>query len=252
MVVENVLRADQTLPSYQCRTAVVLRSYRQSWTDKGRELRPRSDGLVTIMTDRGGLLWLGTSAKNDRYSVTWATHTSQVTALPLVRAIPWEQSLCGQHGAHLGPAGPRWAPCWPHEPCYQGSVVTLVLEKQRGKIWVKISHESTWNLYYNHNKTKHNTTEYILYGMYSMSNTNLIPLSVEIWIWRKVPCSANRKMPLMSSLCPWSEREKDDGKNVCARSMRPSFNTSDMSLMMGSRHSPSWWWQAISIMTVMW
>ena len=29
--------------------------------------------------------------------------------------------LMGQHGAHLGPVGPRWAPCWPHEPCYQGS-----------------------------------------------------------------------------------------------------------------------------------
>ena len=27
----------------------------------------------------------------------------------------------GHSGAHLGPAGPRWAPCWPHEPCYQGS-----------------------------------------------------------------------------------------------------------------------------------
>ena len=26
----------------------------------------------------------------------------------------------GQHGAHLGPVGPRWAPCWPREPCYQG------------------------------------------------------------------------------------------------------------------------------------
>ena len=26
----------------------------------------------------------------------------------------------GQHGAHLGPVGPRWAPCWPHEPCYRG------------------------------------------------------------------------------------------------------------------------------------
>ena len=26
----------------------------------------------------------------------------------------------GQHGAHLGPTGPRWAPCWPHEPCYLG------------------------------------------------------------------------------------------------------------------------------------
>ena len=24
------------------------------------------------------------------------------------------------HRAHLGPVGPSWAPCWPHEPCYQG------------------------------------------------------------------------------------------------------------------------------------
>ena len=22
------------------------------------------------------------------------------------------------HGAYMGPTGPRWAPCWPHEPCY--------------------------------------------------------------------------------------------------------------------------------------
>ena len=31
-------------------------------------------------------------------------------------------SICslGQYGAHLGPVGPRWAPCWPHEPSYQG------------------------------------------------------------------------------------------------------------------------------------
>ena len=72
MVVENVLRADQTLPSYQCRTVVILRSYWQSWTDKDRELTPRYDGFVTIMTDWGGLLWSGTSAENDRHSVTWA------------------------------------------------------------------------------------------------------------------------------------------------------------------------------------
>ena len=26
----------------------------------------------------------------------------------------------GQHEAHLGPVGPRWAPWWPHEACYQG------------------------------------------------------------------------------------------------------------------------------------
>ena len=33
---------------------------------------------------------------------------------------PRWQSSWGQHGAHLGPVGPRWAPCQPHEPCYQG------------------------------------------------------------------------------------------------------------------------------------
>ena len=26
----------------------------------------------------------------------------------------------GPTWAHLGPVGPRWAPCWPHELCYQG------------------------------------------------------------------------------------------------------------------------------------
>ena len=29
----------------------------------------------------------------------------------------------GEHGAHLGPVGPSWAPCWPHEPCYQGMIL---------------------------------------------------------------------------------------------------------------------------------
>ena len=27
------------------------------------------------------------------------------------------------HGAHLGPVGPSWAPCWPHKPCYQGMYI---------------------------------------------------------------------------------------------------------------------------------
>ena len=29
----------------------------------------------------------------------------------------------GQHGAHLGPTGPRWASCWPHEICCLGLFV---------------------------------------------------------------------------------------------------------------------------------
>ena len=33
---------------------------------------------------------------------------------------PWKQDSWGQHGAYLGPTGPRWAPCRSHEPCYLG------------------------------------------------------------------------------------------------------------------------------------
>ena len=40
---------------------------------------------------------------------------------------PRQQSSWGQYGAHLGPVGPRWAPCWPHEPCYQGLAVWLAI-----------------------------------------------------------------------------------------------------------------------------
>ena len=36
---------------------------------------------------------------------------------------PWKEGSWGQHRAHLGPTGPRWAPCWPHELCYLGCFV---------------------------------------------------------------------------------------------------------------------------------
>ena len=39
---------------------------------------------------------------------------------------PRQQSSWGQHGAHLDPVGPRWAPCCPREPCYQGPLVNHV------------------------------------------------------------------------------------------------------------------------------
>ena len=32
-----------------------------------------------------------------------------------------KQGSRGQHVVHLGPTGPRWAPCWPHELCYLGT-----------------------------------------------------------------------------------------------------------------------------------
>ena len=32
-----------------------------------------------------------------------------------------------QHGANLGPVNPIWAPWWPHELCYQGSMPVTIL-----------------------------------------------------------------------------------------------------------------------------
>ena len=37
----------------------------------------------------------------------------------------------GQHGAHLGPVGPRWAPCRPHAPCYLGSSTSGTPKSQK-------------------------------------------------------------------------------------------------------------------------
>ena len=39
------------------------------------------------------------------------------------------------HGARLGPVGPRWAPCWPHEPCYQGRLTFSCVLLWFGVLW---------------------------------------------------------------------------------------------------------------------
>ena len=40
----------------------------------------------------------------------------------------------GQRGAHLCPGGPRWAPRWPHKPCYLGTF-TACLRSRNPDIW---------------------------------------------------------------------------------------------------------------------
>ena len=56
-------------------------------------------------------------------SPTWNVQGISGTECCLIKSFcihPRYQGSWGQHGAHLGPVGPRCAPCWPHEPCYQG------------------------------------------------------------------------------------------------------------------------------------
>ena len=43
--------------------------------------------------------------------------------------------------AHLGPAGSIWAPCWPHEPCYQGRSL-IPTDKEWRHLWSEVLHNS--------------------------------------------------------------------------------------------------------------
>ena len=64
----------------------------------------------------------------------------QVTLFMLFAKLPRQQGSWGQHAAHLGPLGPRWAPCWPHEPYYQGTCIGGQPKKPK-----KIRHHWTLN-----------------------------------------------------------------------------------------------------------
>ena len=61
---------------------------------------------------------------------------------------PREQSSWGQHGAHLGPVGPRWAPCWPNESAIRDWLQIFRFKHTYGKqihirhIWIIIPCEN--------------------------------------------------------------------------------------------------------------
>ena len=53
-----------------------------------------------------------------------AKFTRSFNTAKLIMNYPWQQGSQDQHGAHLGPIGPRWAPCWPHDLCCLGCLNT--------------------------------------------------------------------------------------------------------------------------------
>ena len=66
--------------------------------------------------------WISTANKWLTYDF-WQALTSEMIWIRNFIASytdPCYQGSWGQHGAHLGPTGPSWAPCWPHELCYLG------------------------------------------------------------------------------------------------------------------------------------
>ena len=59
-------------------------------------------------------------------------------SLGYVFCVPWQQGSWGQHGAHLGPTRPMWAPCWPHEPCYLGCDTLLCQAMEPVALWTHL------------------------------------------------------------------------------------------------------------------
>ena len=61
-----------------------------------------------------------------------------------------------------------------------GSCIAPVSVKQPWRIRVNVPHESTKNWWYNHNKTKHNQTVCIFYGIYSVNCLPYMMIGISI------------------------------------------------------------------------
>ena len=62
----------------------------------------------------------------------------------IFQQTPLIEGLRGQHGAHLGPTGPRWAPCWPHELCSLGCDISAWNEPNTTNIYSAVWVLMTW------------------------------------------------------------------------------------------------------------
>ena len=90
-----------------------------------------------------------------------------------------------QHGAHLGRVDPRWAPRWPHESCYQGTI--RIWDKSSTK-WHSIksngeaaSYSTTnafLNLYTESISSEYGVIRFMLFEIWV--NTNLTSASIEV------------------------------------------------------------------------
>ena len=57
---------------------------------------------------------------NISLKITFVKNYCGISHRPVSETLPTIAPDSKVHGAHLGPTGPRWAPCWPHELCYLG------------------------------------------------------------------------------------------------------------------------------------
>ena len=86
----------------------------------------KSDALLLaflyVLTINWGNNWMKDDIKSIITSMVWIINCQQMLWCHGHHETHSSPDSCrwGQHGAHLGPTGPRWVPCWTHELCYLG------------------------------------------------------------------------------------------------------------------------------------
>ena len=66
-------------------------------------------------------------------------------------------NFMGPTWAHLGPVGPRWAPCWPHEPCCQGCFIATWIDVLDGM------YQTNWKQHQQQTKKYNRSAESAIY-----------------------------------------------------------------------------------------
>ena len=104
------------------------------WSSRFAALSAYSNNVaVTVM----GFLWQWLHVKSQ--SVPWYSSLGKHT-------LPDSKIHGTKNGPHLDPVGPRWAPCWPYEPCYLGCSIR---HKLQSCLTVNISCRSRYHHWWN-------------------------------------------------------------------------------------------------------
>ena len=101
-----------------------LNSVKNNGTEASPELTLHT--ITDTLLQRWGVCVTKGHTANTKIS-SWSNSSldmiARVEFMQSASEIPYVTQIAkfmGPTWAHLGPVGPRWAPCRPHEPCYQG------------------------------------------------------------------------------------------------------------------------------------
>ena len=65
---------------------------------------------------------------------SWGCFNHNTNMTPTNSSVSQIARSWGQHGANLGPVGPKWVPCCPHKPCCHGSYYIRARWVQNGRV----------------------------------------------------------------------------------------------------------------------